>query len=78
MDYHPEPDEEEWVEEEEDADGDLLVCPSCHRSVHEETQQCPHCGDWIIPAYPESRGGRFVWGVVVGLMIISLLMLTVC
>ncbi len=46
--------DEEWVDDD-DADGDeLLSCPSCRESVHEDTQQCPHCGDWIVPAYPKS------------------------
>ena len=45
-------DEDEWAHDEDEGEDDLLVCPSCSQAVHEDTQQCPHCGDWIIPVYP--------------------------
>lgn len=66
----------EWEAEEADAgdsSGDIMICPSCRKRVHEETQKCPHCGDWIEPAYPESRKRRFLWFLAVGLMILLML-----
>ena len=61
---------EEWVDDDEDAsDDDLLSCPACRRSVHEDTQQCPHCGDWITPVDLSSRAKRWIWIAVVILMI---------
>jgi len=78
MSYHPEPDEEEWTEEEGDDEDDLLVCPSCGRPVHEETQQCPHCGDWIVPAYPRRPGRRLLWSVVVVFLVAAMTLLAVC
>ncbi len=62
--------DEEWVDDDE-SDDDLLECPSCHRKVHEDTQQCPHCGDWITPVYPGSRSRRWAWVAVVILLIVS-------
>ena len=47
--------DEEWIDDEGDDEDDLLLCPSCRASVHEDTQQCPHCGDWITPIYPGER-----------------------
>jgi DNA-directed RNA polymerase subunit RPC12/RpoP len=73
VDYDDQPDEE-WVDEEEDdSEDDLLVCPSCGASVYEETQQCPHCGDWIIPAYRQSRWKRTAGIVVATLLILALI-----
>ena len=55
MEYDEGPDEE-WIEDEGEAEDDLLACPSCHAAVHEDTQQCPYCGDWIIPVDPHHNG----------------------
>jgi len=63
--------DEEWVEDEaEDSDDDLLSCPSCRRPVHEDTQQCPHCGDWITPVDQPGRAKRWISIAVVILMIL--------
>jgi RNA polymerase subunit RPABC4/transcription elongation factor Spt4 len=65
--------DEEWVDEGEDpADDDLLSCPSCRRSVHEDTQQCPHCGDWITPVDLSGRSKRWIWAVAVIVVILSM------
>ncbi len=76
MDDYP---DEEWVEDDDSGDDsgdDLLVCPSCRAAVHEDTQQCPQCGDWITPVYPATRWKRLVWTVVAVLAIALILMLT--
>ena len=65
--------DEEWVDDEDDLVDELLVCPACEQPVHEDTQQCPHCGDWIVPAYPKSQFKQVVWGVAVVLVILSML-----
>lgn len=67
--------DEDWVEDEDDGD-DLLQCPSCHLAVHEETQQCPHCGDWITPVYPNEGSRRILWVIMVVVLIVALLALT--
>ncbi|MFQ5412998.1 MAG: hypothetical protein ACE5E6_00925 [Phycisphaerae bacterium] len=70
------PTDDEWIDEADegldDTTSDVLVCPSCRRPVHEETQQCPHCGDWITPVYPTSPVRRFVWVAVVMLLVFAL------
>ena len=75
MDYD-DPDEE-WIEDETDSEDDLLVCPSCRAAVHEDTQQCPRCGDWIIPVYPKSRLKHALWAVVAILLVLALIRLTI-
>lgn len=75
MDYDEYADEE-WIEDTEDGD-ELLACPSCHEAVHEDTQQCPHCGDWITPQYASDRWQRPLIVVVVLLLITGLLMMAV-
>jgi len=72
-------DEEEWIEDEgaDDSDAELLICPACRRPVHEDSQQCPHCGEWITPIHPENPLKRWIWVVVAGLLILSLILITV-
>jgi len=64
--------DEDWVEDDASDDDDVLLCPSCRKDVHEDTQQCPHCGDWITPVYPQSRWKRLVWVIVVVMMVLLL------
>lgn len=64
--------DEEWIEDD-DPEDTLLVCPACNEAVHEDTQQCPYCGDWITPAYPSTPIKKwFVIGItllLVGLLV---------
>jgi predicted nucleic acid-binding Zn ribbon protein len=71
---------DDWIEDElddDESDADLLICPECTRPVHEDTQQCPFCGNWITPEYPRSRGKSLIWLVAAAIVILSMLMLAV-
>ena len=51
-------DDQEWqaeFDEFRDDHPEVLPCPSCGAEVHEETQRCPHCGDWIMPLAASAR-----------------------
>ena len=76
MEYDEGPDEE-WIEDEGEPEDDVLACPACNEPVHEDTQQCPHCGDWITPVDPAHRSKRLLAAVVIFLLVIALIMLTV-
>lgn len=67
---------EEWIEDEGDPDDVLMECPACRKAVHEDAQQCPHCGDWIIPVDPVHRGRRSLWSVLIVLVILLLVLIT--
>jgi uncharacterized paraquat-inducible protein A len=72
-------DDDEWVEDEgaDDSDAEMLLCPSCRRAVHEDTQKCPHCGEWVIPVHPESPWKRWIWAATAILLILSMILLAV-
>ena len=77
MGYDEYPDEE-WVDDEKGGpEDDVLVCPSCKQRVHEDTQQCPYCGDWIIPVWPERRTRHVIWVIAAGLVILALILFVV-
>ena len=48
-------DEDDWTEGFEPDDDDVpdddddatIPCPYCHRPIHEESERCPHCGEYI-------------------------------
>lgn len=67
--------DEDWVDDEGDDEDDLLICPSCRAEVHEDTQQCPHCGDWITPAYPSETIKQWIWKIAALLIILSFLLI---
>lgn len=64
--------DEAWVEDDGTSSDELLVCPSCRGQVHEDTQQCPHCGDWITPAYPSGPAKKWLYALVTVLLVIVL------
>ena len=69
--------DEEWVNDEDDSGDDLLACPACRQPVHEDTQQCPHCGDWITPVDTRGLWRRAAWVVAVVLVILSFTLMIV-
>jgi len=69
--------DEQWVEDDGDDQDDLLACPSCGQAVHEDTQQCPFCGDWITPVYPHQTGKRLIWLIAVVLVIAAMILMVI-
>ncbi len=58
---------------EDDADDDSteeLPCPACGELVYEETEKCPHCGDWINPRRPAARHRPWVWVTALIMLVI--------
>lgn|GEM_PF-2092524 len=69
--------DDEWIEDEGDEDDSVLQCPACHAAVHEDTQQCPQCGDWIVPVYPTRPMRKFIFVGCAILLVVALILLTV-
>jgi len=69
--------EDEWIDDTDDEESECLMCPSCHVEVHEDTQQCPHCGDWITPVYPGGGVKRWIWTVAAVLVILAFLLFAI-
>ena len=57
----------EFPDPEPDADAPaLLPCPHCLGVLCEESQYCPHCGNWISE---EDAPPRKPWWVLVGALV---------
>ena len=65
--------DEEWVEDDDSDHGedDVLECPSCGQAVHEDTQQCHYCRDWITPVDRRDSGKRWIWLLAAILLILA-------
>lgn len=59
-------DEEEWGESEDDGD-DTIPCPYCRRSIHEDSQRCPHCENYL--SEEDAPAARKPWWIVVGVLL---------
>lgn len=71
-------DEDPWLDEDGDPPcDDLLVCPQCRNDVHEDTQKCPHCGDWITPVYPQHKGKRLLLLLIIAALVFGMILITV-
>lgn len=71
MSFHDDGPDEEWVDDEtDDSEAETLFCPSCRGEVYEETQKCPHCGEWITPVYNARGGFKSGWFIAVVLLLI--------
>jgi predicted RNA-binding Zn-ribbon protein involved in translation (DUF1610 family) len=71
-------DEHEWEAESDDyaddePEGDQLPCPSCGEMVYDDTDRCPHCGDWIMPLEASTSRKSTLWIIGAVLALIGLL-----
>jgi hypothetical protein len=69
----PEPDDED--DDDEDNELGSYVCPNCARSIYEDCERCPHCGDYITPRSRSmsAPGGRWLLFAVAVMVILALL-----
>lgn len=68
------PDFSPGAEDPEEESLPEMICPACRAAVTEDTQKCPHCGDWITPIDPSAGGWRrWVFIAVVLLMLYAIL-----
>lgn len=51
-----------------------MYCPECGAAVTEDTQKCPHCGDWITPV-DRARFDWKRWFFVIAVLLMLMAML---
>lgn len=64
-------DEDEWDDDEDNGEGDedtTIPCPYCRRPVYEDSQRCPHCGNYISDE--DAPAARKPWWIVVGVLLV--------
>ncbi len=53
-----------WTDDDEERDEPTIPCPYCRQPIHEESQRCPRCGNWI--SEENSPPSRKPWWLVLG------------
>lgn len=52
----------------DDSAAEELPCPSCGRTIYEDTDRCPHCGDWVMPLAAAAVRKDWVWWTALALV----------
>ena len=65
-------DEEGWqgdesVGESDEEDEPTIPCPYCRREIHEDSPQCPHCGQYILEE--DASATPKPWLIIVGVLL---------
>ncbi len=55
----------EW--NDDDSDAATIPCPYCHRQIHEDSERCPHCENYI--SAEDAPTSRKPWWLVVGVLV---------
>jgi hypothetical protein len=66
-DYDDDYDNELDDDSTDDLTLDMIECPKCGLEIHDDTPQCPLCGEWISPSTSPWQG-RSWWWVVLGIL----------
>ena len=56
-------DEDRW---DDDAEA-TIPCPYCKRPIHEESQRCPYCGNYL--SAEDVAPARKPWWIIVGVLL---------
>ncbi len=60
------PDEDD-ISEDEDEDEPTIACPFCKRQIHEDSQRCPHCENYISDE--DAPPARKPWWMIAGVLL---------
>ena len=58
-------------------DDECLECPSCGSEIHEDTQKCPYCGDWIVPHQAAAEQRHWIWILAALMAILGIVWISV-
>ena len=56
-----------WDDDDEEP---TIPCPYCKRLIHEESQRCPHCGNYISDE--DAAPARKPWWIIIGVLLVLL------
>lgn len=44
------PEDDYGADDYDDDSSETILCPNCREAIHEESDQCPYCGEYITRA----------------------------
>jgi uncharacterized paraquat-inducible protein A len=57
--------EEDILDESMDDDESCIACPHCQKQIHEDSQRCPYCENYI--STEDVRALRKPWFMIIGI-----------
>jgi predicted nucleic acid-binding Zn ribbon protein len=63
--------DEDASDDEDGREGDedtTIPCPYCRRPIYEDSQRCPHCGNYI--SEEDAPAARKPWWIIVGALLV--------
>jgi len=58
----------------DDSSSDTLPCPACRMMVYDDTDRCPHCGQWIMPLAGYRSHRKQIWtAIIVFVLVVALI-----
>lgn len=68
-------DDEEWDDFDDEDEGEPTIpCPHCRREVHEDSQQCPYCEQYI--SREDAPPGLKPWWLITGIVLCLLIVIS--
>lgn len=60
--------DDDWEDDGDDGEEPTIPCPHCRREIHEESQCCPYCGNYI--SEEDAPPQRKPWWIIVGAVLV--------
>ena len=55
------------ADQHDDESSETLPCPNCGAEIYEDTERCPHCGEYVTPT-GSLWAGRPAWWIILGIL----------
>ncbi len=66
-------DEEDYPEDDDQLEASTVPCPSCGVEIHEDSQRCPECGEYVVFSHrPWSHKPTWLRRIALALLILAL------
>jgi hypothetical protein len=72
MPYDDEYDDDEREDSVDEDLADLGACPACRKPIYEDTERCPHCGEFISSADTSDR--KPMWVIIAAIVCLAAIM----
>jgi hypothetical protein len=73
--------EENWGDDGRNEDDDATIpCPHCRRSIYEDSERCPYCGNYISDEdlAPAHKPWWIIVGVLLALSVVAWWIIHIC